>query len=97
MCLDNSVSIAIRYGLDDPGIESRCGRDFPCPSTPTLEPTQSSVQYVPAFFPGLKRLERSVDHPPPSSAEVKERVELYRYSSAGPSWPILGLTSRLEV
>jgi len=28
-----------------------------------------------------------------SSAEVKERVELYRYSPSGPSWAILGRTS----
>jgi len=28
-------------------------------------------------FPGVKRPKRDVDHPPPSSAEVKERVELY--------------------
>jgi len=34
-------------------------------------------------FPGLKRPGRDVDHPPPSSAEVKERVELYLYS---PLW-----------
>jgi len=26
-------------------------------------------------FPGVKRLERGVDHPLPSSVEVKERVE----------------------
>jgi hypothetical protein len=26
---------------------------------------------------GVERLECAVDHPPPSSAEVKERVELY--------------------
>jgi len=31
-------------------------------------------------FPAVKRLGRGVDHPPPSSAEVKERVELYIYS-----------------
>jgi DNA-binding sugar fermentation-stimulating protein len=36
-------------------------------------------------FPGVKRPGRGVDHPPPSSAEVKERVELYLYSSSGPS------------
>ena len=29
---------------------------------------------------GLKRPGRGVDHPPPSSAEFKERVELYLYS-----------------
>jgi len=39
---------------------------------------------------GVKRPERGAEHPPPSSAEVKERVELYLYSPAGPSWPILG-------
>ena len=27
-------------------------------------------------FPGLKRPRRILDHPPPSRAEVKERVEL---------------------
>jgi len=40
-------------------------------------------------FPGVKRPGRGVDHPPPSSAEVKERVELYLYSPSGPSWPVL--------
>jgi hypothetical protein len=35
---------------------------------------------------------RGVDHPPPSSAEVKERVELYLYSPSGPSWLVLGRT-----
>jgi len=41
-------------------------------------------------FPGVKRLGRGLDHPPPSSAEVKERVELYIYSPSGPSWLVLG-------
>jgi hypothetical protein len=41
-------------------------------------------------FPGVKRPGRSVDHPPPSSADVKERVELYLYSPSGLSWPVLG-------
>ena len=30
-----------------------------------------------------------VDHPPPSSAEVKEGVELYRYSPSRPPWSVL--------
>jgi len=30
-----------------------------------------------------------VDHPPPSSAEVKERVALYLYSPSGPSWLVV--------
>ena len=48
-------------------------------------------------FPGVKRPGRGVDHPPASSADVKERVELYLYfSSSGPSWPVLG-TSLLHL
>jgi len=35
-----------------------------------------------AAFPGVKRPGRGVDHPPLSSAEVKERVELYLYSAS---------------
>jgi hypothetical protein len=34
-------------------------------------------------FPGVKRPGRGVDHPPPSSAEGKDRVELYLYSAVG--------------
>jgi len=32
-------------------------------------------------FPGAKRPGNGVDHPPTSRAKVKERVELYLYSS----------------
>jgi hypothetical protein len=42
-------------------------------------------------FLRVKRPGGDVDHPPPSSAKVKERVELYFYSTSGPSWPVLGL------
>jgi hypothetical protein len=38
---------------------------------------------------GIKRPGRGADHLP-SSAGVKERVELYLYSPSGPSWPVLG-------
>jgi len=41
------------------------------------------------LFPGVKRPECGVDHSPASSAEVKERMELYIYSPFGPSWPVL--------
>ena len=46
-----SVGITTAYGLDGPGIESRCGRDFPHLSRPSLRPTQPPVQWV----PGLSR------------------------------------------
>jgi hypothetical protein len=40
---DNVVSIATRYRLDGPGIESRWGRDFLHLSRPALDPTQPPV------------------------------------------------------
>jgi len=42
------------------------------------------------IFPGVKLPGRGVDHPPPSSVEVKERVELYLYSTSGPSRTVTG-------
>ena len=36
-------------------------------------------------FPGIKRPGRGVNHPPPSSAEVKERVELCLFCPSGTS------------
>jgi hypothetical protein len=48
-------------------------------------------------FPGVKRPGRGVDHPPSSSAEAKERVELYIYSPSGPLWAVLGWTSNLPL
>ena len=60
-------------------------------SRPDLRPTQPPIRWVWSLFPGSKAV-RGVDHPSPSSTEVKERVELYLYTSSGPSWPVLGCT-----
>jgi len=43
-------------------------------------------------LPEVKRPGRGLDHPHPSTAEVKERVDLNLYSPSGPSWPVLGWT-----
>ena len=56
-CRDSAVGIANRYGLDGPGIESQCERDFPPPSRPALELTQSPIQMVPRVFSGGKAAE----------------------------------------
>ena len=66
------------------------GRDFPHLSRAALKPTQPPMKWVTDLSSGVKRPGRGVDHPPPSSAEVKERVQLYLYSPSGPSWLVLG-------
>ena len=48
-------------------------------------------------FPEVKRPGRGVNNPSPSTAEVKERVELYLYSLSWPSWPDLGWTLPLPL
>jgi hypothetical protein len=81
----NTVGKATRHGLDSPGIESRLGQELSLSSRPALRSTQPPIQWVTASFPGVKRPGRGVDHPLPSSIEVKERIELYPYSPSGPS------------
>jgi hypothetical protein len=49
------------------------GPDFPHPSRPALRPTQPPIQCKPGLSTGGKALTTQ----PPSSADVKERVELY--------------------
>jgi hypothetical protein len=46
---DGVVGIATRYGLEGPGIESRCCRDVPHLSRPAPRPTQPPVKWVRAF------------------------------------------------
>ena len=80
----SSVGMETRYRLGGPGIESRWGRDFPHPFRTSLGPTQTPVQWA----PGLSRSKASGAWRWPttlSSAEVKEGVELYLYST-GLSW-----------
>jgi hypothetical protein len=86
-----SVGIATRNGLYGLPIESLWRRDFPHPSRTPLGSTQPPVQRVSNFFPpGVKRPGRGVDHPPQSSARVKEGVELHLSSPSEPSRPVLG-------
>jgi len=42
------------------------------------------------WVPGVNQPGHIIDHPPPFSAEVKERVDPYLYSPSGPSWPVTG-------
>ena len=61
------------------------GLDFPHTGAHTASYTMGT-----GYFPVAKRPGRDVDHPPPSSADVERRVELYIYSPSELSWPVLG-------
>jgi hypothetical protein len=68
-------AIALGYGLDEQGFESRQGLGiflFTTASRPALGTTQPPIQWVPgALFLGVKRPRHEADHSPPSSAENK--------------------------
>ena len=76
---DSSVGIATRYGLDGRGSNPGGGEIFrTCPDRPCGLPNLQYNGYR-VSFPGVKWPGRDVNHQPPSSAVVKERVELYLY------------------
>ena len=68
------------------------GQDFLHPSrlAPNAHPFSHTVGT--GSFPGVQWPRHGIDYPPPSGAEVKERVQLYLYSTSGPSWPVTGWT-----
>jgi hypothetical protein len=80
---NSSVGIETHYGLDGPRFEARWGVIFSAPLQ--TGPGAHSVFYTmgTGSFPLVNRPGRGVDYPPPSSAEVKERVELYICSPSG--------------
>ena len=76
-------------------MESRWGRNIPHRARPVMGPTQPPIQWVPGFSLGggggggkAARAWRWL--PTPSSAEVKERVQLNLCSPFGPTWPVVG-------
>ena len=82
-----AVGIATRYGLDGSGIDSRWRRDFQHPSIPApVAPSSPLFTGYLVSFPGVQR--PVLHHSPPSSAEVKEGVELYICSPS-----VIGRTS----
>jgi hypothetical protein len=60
---------------------------FTTASRTALGLTQPPIQWVPgALSLGVRRPGREADRSPPSSAEVKECVDLYLHSPNTPSW-----------
>ena len=86
---DSLVGIATCYGLGGPGIESGGGARFSASVQTGPGAHPASYTMGTGSFPGVKWPGCGADHPPPSSAEVEGRVELY---ISGPSWPVLGRT-----
>jgi hypothetical protein len=82
-----------RYGLDGPGIESRWEATFSAPvDTGPRAHTASYTMGAGFLSRGVNRPGCGVSHPPPSSTEVKERVEPQLFSSSGPWWLVLERT-----
>jgi hypothetical protein len=78
--VSSQCSDSLRVGLPGDRIPIG-GPDFQHPFWPTLGPTQPPVQWVPGFSAGVKAAGAWRWPPtPPSSAEVKESVDLYLHS-----------------
>jgi hypothetical protein len=77
-----NVLTVTRYRLDAPAIEYRWGARFSAPIQTGPRPHPASCAMGSSYFPEIKRPERGVNHPPPSSAEVLQRA-----TSLLPIWP----------
>ena len=88
LLLSESESDSLRAG--------RSGDRIPvgtkCSSSVQTGPGAHSASFTmgPFLFPGLKRPERGVKHLLPSSAEVKEKVELHLFLLSVASWQFMG-------
>jgi hypothetical protein len=92
---DSRATLATRNELDGPGSGDRIPvlEEFFHPGPGTQE---ASYTMGTRLFPAVKRPGRDVNHPLPSSAEVKEIVYLYLYSAPVPSCYMLKFTSLLH-
>ena len=76
MARGSLVGTATRYGLDDPGIESRWGGGVEVQIFRTRQdrPGDHPASYTmgTGSFPGVKRPGRGVDHPPHLAPRLKK-------------------------
>ena len=89
-----SVYWLVRAGRSWDWIPVRARFSAPVQTGPGAHP--ASYTMGTGSFPGVRRRGRGVDHPLSSSAEVKERVELYLYSPSGLLGWTLPLTLQLQ-
>jgi hypothetical protein len=69
---DGSVGIAIRFGLNGPGIESRWGTRFSAPVQTGPGAHPASYTMGTWSFPGVKRPGRGDYHPPHLAPRLKK-------------------------
>ena len=81
--------MASRDGLDCPGSNLCLGEI--CHTRPDRLWGPPSLLYC--GYPGLKPPWPVFGHPPTTSVEVKETIELFLYSTIAPSWTVLGNVS----
>ena len=70
---DSVVDVAAHCGLGD-GIPFRARFSLPIQTSHQVHPDSCTVGT--GSFPGIKRPDRGADHPPPSSTEVTNGLEL---------------------
>jgi hypothetical protein len=81
-------SDSLQVGLSWDRIPVRAKFSAPVQTIPGVH--SSFYRIGTGFFPGEKRPKHGVDHPTPSIDNVKDRIELYLWSSSVPSWPVIG-------
>jgi hypothetical protein len=86
---NSSVGIAITLKAGRYRVRNPVGR-FSAHTQAHTGPHPPSYTMGAGSFPEAKQLGRGLNHPPPYSADIKERVELYFYSPSVPSWHITG-------
>jgi hypothetical protein len=77
------MGIATRYGLDGPGIKPGGGARFFAPVQTGLGALEASYTMGTAFFPGVKRPGRGVDHPPYLPQSLKKEYSYIFTPSVG--------------
>ena len=85
---DSGDGIATHYRLDGPGIKYQWQQDFPHLSRQAVGPPSLPYNGY-RVFSGRQAAGRSFNHPTPSNAEAKERIELYFYTTSGTSCLVL--------
>jgi hypothetical protein len=87
---DSSIGVATRYGLDDPGIESRLVAGKFSASVQT-GPGAQPASYVmgTGSFPGVKRPGRSIDHPH-HLRQAERKSKAIPPAPFGLSWSVMG-------